>query len=364
MRKIYFVIADMGAGGAQRVMSLIANRLAAEGDLKICVICTSPEKGPSFYAYDPKISITYIDVPSSDGSLLSGVLVNLKRVCSLRQYLKSQKPDLIISFLTEINCITLLATIGKDIPVVISERSDPYHYPEVRLWRILRRLVYPLSNLLVCQTNRASEFFHWLKHKAVIYNPVSINEGDEPAPYQAPYILGVGRHSEEKGFDILIEAHAIAQKRIPELTLVLLGDGPETQKLKELSSVLGTNNEIVFAGACTDVGRYYKHALAFILPSRFEGMPNALLEAMAYGCPSVVTSQFKAAPEIVDDGKSGVLLKSTDVVEMAEAICKIYEDEGYRECISINSRVAMQKFSPESVYKQWLDIIADKMIPL
>lgn len=357
MKKVVFVIADLGPGGAQRVMAGLANDVARRGEFAVDVISTALPSGESFYAYDSSITIHYAAIPPSDGGIISGVAVNIRRVVVLRALFARLKPDVIVSFLTEINCLSLLAAAGTDVPVVISERSDPYHYPAQRLWRMMRRLVYPRARMLVCQTRRAAGFFPKLPPKTVIYNPIDMPQAPTVAPVAGPYILGVGRHSEEKGFDLLIRAHALALARAPDLRLVLVGEGPDTAKLKALAAALGTADSVVFAGAQKDVAPYYRHALAFVLPSRFEGMPNALLEAMACGCPPIVTPGFAAAPEIIEDGHSGMLLASLMPEEVAGRIVYLYENTNARSLMAENVMKNINQFSPTYIYDRWMDIL-------
>ena len=359
MKKVAFVIADMGAGGAQRVMASLANALAREENYKVDVISTSLPGKDSFYTYDSSITIHHAGVEPSAGTLLSGINVNLRRIGAVRSLFRSLQPDVIISFLTEINCVTLLAALGTGIPVIVSERSDPYFYPEVRLWRIMRRLTYPLSRMLVCQTAYAAGFFPYLSRKTVIYNPLSVSESFARAPIEGSYILGVGRHSAEKGFDLLIEAHALAYRNAPDLKLVLVGDGPDSEKLMSLSRRLGTEAAVVFAGAQKEMASYYKHAFAFVLPSRFEGMPNALLEAMAFGCPVIVTPKFKAASEIVDDGQSGIILKSLTAEEMANNILFLYGNPGLRNALGCGAMENVNRFSPARIFRLWQDLLRE-----
>ncbi len=361
MKKITFVIADLGAGGAQRVMSMLANDFSREELYQIDIISTSLSGRNSFYPYDASVRVHYCDIPSSTGSILSGVEVNIRRVAAVRGLLKEIRPDVVVSFLTEINCITLLAAIGTDIPVVISERSDPYYYPSEPLWQIMRRLVYRLSSHLVCQTQYAAGFFKNLSRKSVIYNPVAVDNVAEAVlvPVPGPYILGVGRLSPEKGFDLLIEAHALANKSAPELKLVLIGDGPERNKLEALALEKGTADHVIFLGAQKHLASYYKGAAIFVLPSHFEGMPGALLEAMAYGCPVIVTPHFKAAPEIVDAGKNGILLNTLTREELSSCVLRLYEDPSLRMVLGSNAMETIGKFSRPMIYKKWRQLLAD-----
>ncbi len=359
MKNLVFVIADLGPGGAQRVMCVLTNFLANNPDYHIDVVATSAPDDRSFFNFHEKVCIHYASIQSSSGSLLSGILVNVKRVFVLRKILKKLKPDLIISFLTEINCLSLLSALFTGIPVIVSERSDPFVHPEVRLWRGMRRATYPLATYLVCQTEHAASFFPYMKRKSVVYNPVNtmaVSSGDD-APVVGPYILGVGRQSAEKGFDLLIMAHAVARNAAPDLKLVLLGRGPDRSQLQALAKALGTVDHVIFAGAQADLGSYYKNALAFILPSRFEGMPNALLEAMACGTPVIVTPQFRAGPEIVEDGKSGIIPAQATPAAFGDAILALYGDPALCRKLGGCAQESMGRFDPVNIGLAWEQVI-------
>lgn len=359
MKKITFVIADLGAGGAQRVMSLLASALASNPNYHIDIVAISAPQDQSFFSFHKQVCIHYLSAQSASGTALSGILVNMKRILLLRRMIKELQPDVVVSFLTETNCVSLLASLFTNIPVIVSERSDPFVHPEVRLWRIMRRITYPLASCLVCQTAHALSFFSYIKCKRVIYNPVNIKPSAvlSKAPIDGPYILGVGRQSVEKGFDLLIEAHAYACREEPDLKLVLLGSGPERERLEVLAQELGTITHIIFAGPQVYVESYYRNALAFVLPSRFEGMPNALLEAMAYGCPVIVTPQFVAGAEIVEDGKSGIIPALATADTIGSAILTLYRDSSLRERLAINAQQSMSRFNAEAIVSAWEEAV-------
>ncbi len=357
MKKITFVIADLGAGGAQRVIASLANEFARQPDYHVDVVSFSAPREGTFFSFHPDVVLRYAAVNRASSGFISGVWANLKRVAVLRGILKELQPDVVISFLAETNCKVLLSAVGLRVPVIVSERSDPYLYPDIALWRVLRRVTYPLATHLVCQTKYAADYFGYLPRKSVIYNPVIISEATGPVPCTEPYILGVGRQSHEKGFDLLIEAHALALSRGADLKLVLAGDGPDRAKLVQLAQDLGTSKHVIFAGAQPDLSGYYRHAQMFVLPSRFEGMPNALLEAMAYGCPAVVTPDFRAAAEIVAHGHNGLIAQRADPAGFCDQIIDLYENSGKRQAVGAQAKRDSARFDNVKIAAQWRDLI-------
>lgn len=357
MKKITFVIADLGAGGAQRVIASLANELARQPGSHVDVVSLSAPREGTFFSFHPDVALRYAAVNRASKGFLSGVLANLKRVAVLRGILKELQSDVVISFLAETNCKVLLSAVGLGVPVIVSERSDPYLYPDIALWRVLRRFTYPLASHLVCQTQYAADYFSDLSRKSVIYNPVIIAEGTGAAPCAEPYILGVGRQSHEKGFDLLIRAHAHVLSQGVDLKLVLAGDGPDRAQLVQLAQTLGTTSQVIFAGAQSDLSGYYRHAHMFVLPSRFEGMPNALLEAMAYGCAVVVTPDFKAAAEIVTHGHNGVIAQSATPAAFADQIIELYNDSDRKQRMAAQARVDSHRFDNVAIAAQWREQI-------
>ena len=213
LKKIVFVISDMGMGGAQRVISLLANALAQQS-YDVHIVTMDDYKKDSFFPLPSSLLVHPLAAIGKSNDVFSTIYSNIHRINLLRGILKKIKPDCVISFQTETNCTCLLAVIGTNIPVVISERSDPYIHPHSRIWRVIRRFVYPLTKGAVFQTAHAERFFkNVVKNSVVIFNPVNLHEealADTPA---GSYILGVGRLSSEKGFDDLIKAHACPCRR-------------------------------------------------------------------------------------------------------------------------------------------------------
>ena len=359
MKNIVFVIADLGMGGAQRVISLLAENLAAQPDTHVDIVTMGDDAGKSFFPIPGNVKIHSLASTGRSHSALSAVYANIERVKNLRIALRALAPSVVISFQTETNCTTLLAMVGTGIPVIVSERSDPYVHPQSKIWRMIRRLVYPLARGAVMQTAHAQNFFREIvKNSVVIFNPVSVDESSAvPLPLAGPYILGVGRLSPEKGFNDLIAAHAIALRKCPDLGLVLVGDGPEKTALVQQAGFLGTTDKVIFAGSQHRPGGYYRGALAFVLPSQFEGLPNALLEAMAYGCAVVSTPLFAAAPEIISHGYDGLIAVDGSPQALAEQIMHVYENDETREELRKNAFISAQRFEGHAICASWVRFI-------
>ena len=358
MINIVFVIADLGMGGAQRVISLLATRLSAQADTRVDIVSMGADAGNGFFSIPPDVKIHSVGAAGRSQGAWSAIQANVQRVVRLRAVLRGLAPDVVISFQTETNCTTLLAMTGVGVPIIISERSDPYVHPQAPVWRVIRRLVYPLAQVVVLQTAHAARFFQgFVKNSVVIFNPVAVDADMSAAAPIGPYILGVGRLSAEKGFDVLIAAHALALKNCPDLKLVLVGDGPQKQALRAQVDILGTADHVVFAGSQDKLAGYYRAATMFVLPSQFEGLPNALLEAMAYGVAVISTPLFAAAPEIITHGYDGLIAEDGGAQAVAVQITHIYENDAVAHELRKNAVVSAQRFEGGTICAAWLRLI-------
>ncbi len=358
MKSIVFVIADMGMGGAQRVVSLLAERLSSLSGYQVDIVTMAEEEKLSFFPLPPSVRVTPLKIAGASSGFFAGVYANILRIWKLRHALNRLDPDCIVTFQTETNCISLLSMIGSGIPVIISERSDPYVHPEARIWRLIRRIVYPLAKGAVFQTAHAARFFEGVvKNKVVIFNPVSAGSAGTARVPVCPYILGVGRLSPEKGFGALIAAHAIVRKTCPELNLVLVGEGPERKVLECRAVQLGTKESVFMVGAQGDLAAYYASAEVFVLPSRYEGLPNALLEAMVHGCAVVSTPMFAAAPEIITHGKDGLIAADGSPVALAKEMLSIYENKNLKSELSAQAKISATRFESKKIVGEWIDFI-------
>lgn len=304
----------------------------------------------------------------------------LIRLVTLRRTIRKLKPDVIVSFLTNVNIAALVATVGLDVPVIVSERSFPPRQKLSMYWRILRRVSYWRAAAVVAQTDGVSR---WLQRKCpgiktvIIPNPVVLPVQDGE-PRLAPdiflargrrMILSVGRCVPEKGFDRLIEAFAQIAPELTDCDLVILGEGPERPSLERLCEVYGIANRVHFPGHVGNVGDWYAEASVFVMTSHFEGFPNALLECMAHGVPAVSVACDTGPEDIVRDGIDGFLIANdSDATAIAGAVIQIMRDDAARVALGQRALEVVERYSMNSVAASWNALMTaaqsrDKFLP-
>jgi glycosyltransferase involved in cell wall biosynthesis len=293
------------------------------------------------------------------------ILNNIGRIKALRQVFARERPDRLISFLDRTNILVLLASLGLDIPVIVSERADPNRLPSKSVWGLLRRMVYPWAKQVVSLSMGVDACFSWLPaaKRTVIYNPLMEQRHDSKSvpsdllQENRNYLVAMGRLVKEKGFDLLIRAFAEARRRHPDWSLLILGEGGEKPALLELAANLGLESSLFLPGWVDNPFPILKHCQLFVLSSRTEGFGNVLVEAMASGLP-VISFDCPFGPrEIIRDGIDGVLVAPENVEAMACAIDRLMADAAERARLSANAVDAMQRFSLDAIARQWEAIL-------
>jgi glycosyltransferase involved in cell wall biosynthesis len=281
----------------------------------------------------------------------------------MRSAILGSTPDVVISFVHQVNVLTLLAIRFTSIPVVISERVDPRQHRIAHVWEWLRSWSYPYAAMLVVQTD---EIFEWAASKVgfeksiVIPNPVAREQAGKPESrelFPPPFVLAVGRLTRQKGIDLLMPAFGKVCHQYPEWSLVILGEGGERASLGAMARKLGIEARVHMPGRHANPGAVMSRASLFVLPSRYEGFPNALLEAMSYGLP-VISFDCRSGPrDIIRDGVDGVLVPSEDVDALANAILDLVQDPDRRERYGRRALEVAERFSVERVMGLWEELL-------
>ncbi len=357
--RLALVIATLGPGGAERVLTSLANGWAAEGhDVHLLTLAGRDVK--SHYSLDARVHLEPLDVFGGGPSLVSAFGRIAGRVLRLRERFLELRPDVILSFMDATNLLVLLSTRGLRVPVVVSERTDPATAPLSGLRRFMRRLLYPSATRLVVQTARARDYFSWLPDTRVriIPNAVVIHERGSPSSAgDRPCIRAMGRLSREKGFDVLIEAFARIAPAHLEVTLEILGAGPLLRELEDRCEKLGVRDRVRFPGLVVQPEQVLRGSTIFVLASRREGFPNALLEAMSLGLPVVAMDCPSGPSEIVRHGETGLLVPVEDVQGLADALTGLLADPPLRESLGIRARDSMERFDPVRVQAAWSEAL-------
>jgi glycosyltransferase involved in cell wall biosynthesis len=355
--RVTLVIASLGPGGAERVLATIANHWVEVG--WTVVLLTFQAAGQTIYnPLDRRIHVVSLDLLADSRSARAAVSNNLRRVLRLRRAIRESRPDVVLSFVDQANVVTLLATRGLGTPVVVSERTHPGHHPIGRVWTRLRRAIYPAATAVVTQTPAALEYFTgWsLRHATVLPNPVHPT-GSSGSP-DSRQVTAVGRLGPEKGFDVLLRAFARLAPECPDWSLVIWGEGPKRAELEALRDDLGLGGRVRLPGVTATPGDWRAETGLFVLSSRYEGFPNALAEAMAAGLP-VVAADCRAGPrEMVDDGRTGLLVPPDDPIALAEAMRRLMVDASLRTRLGTDARRSMGRFEATAVLSAWTDLMS------
>lgn len=354
---IALIISSLSPGGAERVLSQLANAWISGGH-KVSIITFSEPRTLPFYPLDESIHLHQLDLLVRQKSSSFRRLKNiLKRILKLRQALKRVKPDVVISFVDVTNITVLLAGTRLHIPTIVCERTHPQYYRLPAVYNRLRLLTYSWARRVICQTASASEYFSNISYrkKAIIPNYVKKpgyqkNEADVLRPVQK--IMSVGRLCSNKGFTTLIKAFSEVVHQKPNLTLTIYGEGAERQNLEALIRELDLTGKIFLPGIIKDVEAALYQADLFVFPSLYEGFPNVLCEAMAVGLP-VIASNCSGNIDIVQEGVDGRLFVVGDVGQLKRLMRELIKDAPQRVKLSKGAMQLPDRFSQEAILQKW-----------
>lgn len=356
---IAFVIPSLQAGGAERVVSVLCNELVEKYNL---TIITYTNKRP-FYSIDARINLEFChDGDLSSANAWQAIRNNYFLFRKIIKLIKKNKIDVIIGFMTNSNIFTVFAGKWLGLPTIISERIDPSNAQTNKVWKILKRLIYPKSNYLIVQTEPIKEFFSkWMTSKKIIIlpNPISNTFSDEKnysnKQKKENIILNVGRLTSQKGQEMLIRSFANIN---PEnWKLQLIGTGPKELFYKELIIDLKMSDRIELLGLQKNVIPFYKKAKIFAFPSLYEGFPNALIEAMYLGMACISTDCPTGPSEIIENGSNGFLTSVNNQNEFEDKLNKLMTDEDLIIRFSENAPTAVVHLETKNVVTQWEGLI-------
>lgn len=342
------VAPKLGIGGIQRAVSNLANWLSQSGYKVSLVSC---KKEDLFYGLDQQVKVYVPDFEYQNIRLFLPVYY-LKVIFYLRRVFKKSSSKVIFSFGESFNPLSILASLGLNKVVYISDRTSPdFKFPRYVKW--LKRQTYPLAEGLICQTSRSKEwndnYFNGQVNIYVVPNMVRIRS-ISPNPKEN-WILYIGRLSWEKGPERLLNVFAQI-KNSNNYKLIICGSGPLESLLQRKCNDLGLNSQVEFKGQVNDVDYYYSKAKIFVLPSHLEGFPNSMCEAMASGLPAIC---YETIP-YEDLGVPGVdFLVASDSNDLVIKLDKLIEDENLQNKIGVNAKNAMARLSMDTIGQTFIN---------
>lgn len=347
-----------GAGGAERQIILLSNQLAMRGhEVVLCVLA----ENKSTYVIDDRVRV--VDLSYVENAAKSSIGKILKRWIAFRKFIKEEHPDIIINYNLQSAYFCLTLSKKQRGKVIYSERGDPYDDEYSGLLGIIRDLTVLKMDGLVFQSEGARDFFPDIvkKKSIVIHNSVNIPQDKYPIPdVREKRIVNVGRLHPQKNQKLLIDAFAKIAGAFPEYVLDIYGDGELHDELQEQINSCGLVDRVILHSSRKDIWDCIYKASLFVLTSDYEGMPNALMEAMALGLPCISTDcRPGGARTLIEDGINGfvVPLRQTDSLAQTMALC--LSNSELSEKIAMNARKLSETHSEKVLFDKWDQFVMD-----
>ncbi|MGB1547062.1 MAG: glycosyltransferase [Alphaproteobacteria bacterium] len=360
--KIAFLIGSLSAGGAERVASLLSNAWANAGH-RVEILTFQSKAAAVHYALAPGVTHHPLNLMRESRSFPEFVQNGLRRMLAVRRTLQRLRPDVVVSFVTDANVIAILAAKSLGIPVVVSERIHPGAHAIDGLRNWFRKHTYPLASRIIVQTE---DIANWVKRHikadpTVIPNPVSAAAAPKKAASEAPggrkRLLAIGRLTHQKGYDLLLRAFAGLAERRPDWDLVIFGEGPERQNLEREIAALNLTARVSLPGISDEIAGELAAADLYVHPSRYEGYPNALAEALAAGLCCVATDCPGANREILKNGEFGLLALPENPDDLMAKLDETMSDPALRQRLAEKAPLAIEDSNLDTVAGNWLRLL-------
>ncbi len=351
--RLMLITGGLQGGGAERQLADMANYWADKGNDVTLATWSGPET-PDFYPLNGRVMRVWLDVGTSGRLPFATLILSVRRVRLLRRILRDSRPDAVVSFIDVPNIYAILAARGLNIRVVVAERTHPAINRTIGgAWRLLRRLCYSQADAVVAQTQDAGRWLERNCRARVTVIPNFLRELPAEEYSREKTIIAVGRLSSEKGFDLLLQAFAGLAAKFPDWRVCVLGDGIERASLMRLRDELQMTDRIEFVGEVRQVETWMARAALLVHPSRREGFPNVVLEAMGMGM-AVICADCRAGPsELIEDGANGRLVPVDDVRALAQAMAELMTSPLLRERLGAEARKVRARFSQDLIMEKW-----------
>ena len=349
MKRVMFVIGTLSNGGAERVISILAEEMQELG-YEVSIVTIFSDKNN--YVNSKKIRL-YPIVHKYKNKFLRFLNIVLKT----RQLIKSQNPDVVISFDSIINICTIFSSVFLKNKLIVSERNDPYKYPESKWIRYMRDLLYRFSDGFVFQTADAKKYFSPIiqERGTIIHNPILSNLPYWNENSTEKTIITACRLVRQKNLPMLIKAFSSFSKIYPEYKLKIFGVGELREELLSLVEDLKLNDKVFFPGFSDRIHNEMANSDLFIISSDYEGISNSMLEALAIGVPVISTdSPIGGARLFINNGENGLLIEVGDTDGLVNAMIRVISDKKFAIRLSREARKIRNELLPRKIAEKWI----------
>ena len=352
---ITFVTPGMTYGGAERVISILSNQWVSMGhNVNILIVGENPE---CVYELDAGVRVHCIG-----GLCGKPVISHIKLIKKIKKCILEYGTEVAISFMNDTCAYTAFALGHTKIPLFYSERNDPGRKTASSLKnKFFRKVVESKTAGFVFQTQGARDCYKKSvqKKSKVILNPFNADKLPEyDFENREKEIVTMGRLHPQKNHKMLIDAFAIIADEFKDYKLKIYGDGQLKETLQKQIDDMGLSKQIELMGAQKDILNKINKASLFVLSSDYEGLPNALIEAMCVGVPSVSTDCSPGgAREIIEDGKNGFIVPCNDENALAEAMKKVLSDTELAYKFSVEGQKISERMESAKIAEKWIEYL-------
>ncbi|KVP52242.1 glycosyltransferase family 4 protein [Burkholderia ubonensis] len=357
--KIMLVVGSLGGGGAERVAATLVNAWAERGD-DVTLVSTFSGRGDCFYEISSRVRIVYLaDLVRSTAT---GALNAWRRFIALRRLIRTTRADVVVSFLAHVNIAVIAASRGTAVPVIACEHTNPIAAPRGRFQRFMARCLYPRADVLTVLTagivDPLCKEIPALRNVVVLPNPVDadvLRFWKMPGtPGSRKRVLAAGRLHPIKQFDVLIDAFSTLAHEFPDWDLYIWGEGPTRDALARQIGALKLDGRVFLPGMTRELWAEMANADIYALTSHFEGLPMAMMEAMAIGLPCVAFDCPSGPRELTRDGRDGVLVDRRDVGGLVAALRELFSSEYLRGELGRKAAASVrERFSTAVILARW-----------
>ncbi|KIG03222.1 glycosyltransferase family 4 protein [Caballeronia concitans] len=361
---ITLLVSSMGSGGAERVAATLVNAWSERGD-NVTLVATYSRKRACFYALSDKVR--FIHLADRVGKRRVGVIGYVERQLALRAFIRESRPDVVVSFLYNVNVASVLATVGQRVPLIVCEHNDPSADGRSPFWNLATRIAYPYADAVTVLTENVVKPFRAMiprvRHMAVMPNPLPPELFSQPAPAASTdarmRLVSFGRLHPQKNYGLLIDSFASIAKRFPQWDLTIWGEGAERAALQARIDQHGLNERVFMPGVTSEPWMEMRRAQAFVMSSRFEGFGLALAESMALGVPAVAVDCPSGPRDITRDGEDALLVPPNDRDALAAALTRLLGDEALRaELARKGAESIRERYAVSAILRLWDDLFA------
>lgn len=351
--KVMMVFHSIGYGGADKMFAYIANTLSKH-QFEVSIYTYESNEEPH-YQLENNIKVIK-ETKYFNRSNMNKIF----QLLNTRRNIKRYKPDIVISFMSTSNFFSVIGTRFSGIPVLISERGNPGIERGFFSWIKQKTLIF--SEAAVFQTEGAKEYFPKIlqKKSRIIPNPVLATSVKVP-PWdeRGNEISFVSRFDiKQKRHDVVIAAFKKVSTIYPEYKLVFYGDGQDEPEVRKLVNNYSLNEKVIFKGKVNDVIKQIAHSKLFVMSSDFEGIPNALIEAMSLGLPCISTDcDPGGARFLIENHVNGILVPKGDSDALAEAIMNLLKNPHFADNLGQQAREINHEYSEEKIQQKWIEYI-------